>query len=120
MTINWPTLSCNMDWASTITYSPKLEIFEMGDGATCRYGVGINNDPGTFNIVYTNMTQGDFATLRDFIKLYKATGKAILIPRWPEDRTGGTTGYFYITQSNITGDYAPNMTVMAQECYTDD
>ena len=120
MAINFPTLSVKMDWSSTIERNPKLEVFEMGDGAVLRFGLGIKNNPGTFNIIHSNMNTSDFITLRNFCAQYIGTGKAIRIATLPEDRTGNTFGYFYLLRSNITGDYAPNMTIIAQECFTDD
>lgn len=120
MAINWPTLSVNMDWSSNISRSPKMEVVEFGDGAVLRFGIGINNNPGTFNINYTNMKQADFIALRDFVQSNVGTGKAIRIPNLPEDRTGNTFGYYYLTGAAITGDYSPNMSITAKECFTDD
>lgn len=97
-----------------------MEIMEFGDGAVLRYGMGINNNPGTFNINYSSMKQSDFITLRNFIQANTGNGKAIRIPNLPEDRTGATFGHYYIVAYSISGDYAPNVSITAKECFTDD
>lgn len=120
MALNWPTLSVNMDWSSNISRSPNMEVFQFGDGAVLRYGIGINNKPGNFNINYSAMKQSDFVALRDFLQTNTGNGKAIKIPNYPEDRTGNTFGYYYLVSYSISGDYAPNISIQAKECFTDD
>lgn len=119
MAYDWPTLSVNMDWESTIVREPKLVALDFGDGYVQRKGDGINNDGGIFTVIHKSMKRSDFEELRDFVREHFRNGDTIKIPTLPEDPTGATFGYYIITSSSISGDYAPNMTVILREVFAD-
>lgn len=116
MAINWPTLKRNMDWGSTITRTPNLEVNQLGDGYAVRIPQGINHLPGEFNIVYTNMDPADFRDLLAFVKANSA-GQSIRIPVLPEDPTGATTGVFYIKGFSTSGEYLKTMNIQCSEVF---
>lgn len=116
MAINWPTLSRNMDWGSSITRTPNLEVNQLGDGYAVRIPQGINFLPGEFNIVYNNLSNSDYATLLAFLKTNTA-GQSIVIPLLPEDPTGASTGVFYIKGFSTSGDYLKNVSIQCAEVF---
>lgn len=117
MATAWPTLSRNMDWGSTIAREPQIDLNKFGDGYVVRMPLGINNLPATFTIVYNNLSQSDYSTLIAFVKAKAASGAALTIPLLPEDRTGATTGNFFIKSFSVAGDILPSMTIVCEEVF---
>lgn len=119
MAATWPTLSVGMDLTSVIKRTVNLRTLNLGDGYVQRIAPGINNAPGVFTIVYKYLKQSDATTLLAFLKA-NSLGQTVIIPNFPEDSTGATTGMYYIV------DYAPtygdggmltDFTITAQEVF---
>lgn len=117
MATNWPVLSRKMDWGSSISRTPQVDLNNFGDGYVARYPLGINNLPGTFNIVYGNLSQADFNILVPFIKTHAALSTDLIIPLYPEDISGNTTGIFFIKSYNVSTDMLPTVTLTCEEIY---
>lgn len=115
MAVNWPIhISRKFDWGSGVSYTPRFEQNQFGDGYKEIYVMGINPLEVEMSINYENLSPSDFGILLTFLKTY-SDGTVVTIPLYPEDPTGSTTDKFIITDFSYTRDYLANVSIKVKK-----